>query len=144
MFFLTLSARTAVYSLGKGCMIVVVVGGLVCVGDTQGQRGKGWYREGCNTLDYAWPKSDKKCPENVQSRRPGLDKKRREVRMQRKCRGVRVCWGNLLKGQRGYASHRNTKNYGCKACKTTEKKEFEDAGEEIARVRTRQLTIVML
>ncbi len=34
-------------------------------------------------------KSDQKWPKKVQSRDQGLNEKRREVRMRRKCRGVR-------------------------------------------------------
>ena len=60
-------------------------------------------------------KSDQKWPKKVQSRDQGLNEKRREVRMRRKCRGVRVCLGDLLKFQRGRASDRKAQKSGCKA-----------------------------
>jgi hypothetical protein len=65
-------------------------------------------------LSLTGPKRPQNCPVQAPVHRK---KNRRKVMMQRKCRGVRVCWGNLLKVQRGHVSHRKAKVMAAKPAK---------------------------
>ena len=56
-----------------------------------------------------------KEPKNVLHRHLCRDKKQREVRIVRACRGERGFMGHLLHVERGFKTHRNLKIIGSKA-----------------------------